>query len=231
VRGFTIGLLVKLLLSFTAAHALALLAPGLVLRWLIVAFFNRGIGWFVLGLVLLLLDGVLLLAAGILCTGLASRVLDLRPTGEHELDLRNPELQKWLVGFALYLPTATVLDLLHLYPLKAWHVRLFGGRVGRNSILGGMVTDPSLLQVGSETVIGGFSLIMCHATERGRIRFAPVRIGDRCGVGARALVLAGAVLEDGAVLGAHSLLPKGALIPAGETWGGVPARPIGKKED
>lgn len=226
MKGFGVGLVSVMAVLFTAVHGVALVGPVFLFRYVILRLMAGGPWGLVAGSFLLVIDCVLLLVALVVATGLASRLLGLRYSGEHELNLRIPAVRNWLLNFTIYFPTAVVLDFLHLYSLKSLHVRLLGGRIGRGVVVGGMITDPGLIAVGDNTNIGGFSTIMCHATERGRIRFARVSIGRDCGVGARSTVLAGAGLEDGALLGAGSLLPKNTVIPAGQTWGGVPARPL-----
>ncbi|MCX6841978.1 MAG: DapH/DapD/GlmU-related protein [candidate division WOR-3 bacterium] len=226
MKGFGLGLVALMSALFIFVHGLALLAPAAVFRYVILDLANRGLLGFVGAVFLVVVDFVLLLIMLVVTTGLASRILGLRYSGEHEVDLRIPAVRNWLLNFTIYFPTAVVLDFLHLYSLKTLHVSLLGGKIGRGVVIGGMITDPGLIQVGDYTNIGGFSTIMCHSTERGRIRFGRVTIGRNCGVGARSTILAGATLEDGALLGAGSLLTKNTVIPAGQTWGGVPARPL-----
>ncbi len=226
MKGFGMRLVLEMSALFILVHGIALLVPAAVFRYVVLELASRGLPGFVGAVFLVVVDFVLFLVMLVVSTGLASRVFRLRYSGEHELDLRIPDVRNWLLNFSIYLPTAVVLDFLHLYPLKALHVTMMGGRIGRAVVLGGMVTDPGLIEIGDNTVVGGFSTIMCHATERGRIRFGRVRIGRNCGVGSRSTILAGAGLEDGALLGAGSLLTKNTVIPAGQTWGGVPARPL-----
>jgi acetyltransferase-like isoleucine patch superfamily enzyme len=126
----------------------------------------------------------------------------------------------------IYTPTAMTLDLFHLYPLKAVHLQLFGAKLGKNVVTGGLVLDPSLLEAGDRSNIGGFSMILGHSVERGKIVFKKVTIGKNCGIGIRATVLPGVTLGDQALLGAQSLLTKNTQIPANETYGGIPAKKL-----
>ncbi|UCG43115.1 MAG: hypothetical protein JSU73_00430 [candidate division WOR-3 bacterium] len=226
MTGFGIGVVIQMSLLFILVHGLALLAPAVLVRHLILPLMGLGLPGFVVGVMLLPAVFVLVLVSAVLCSGAASRVFRLRYSGEHPLDLSVPDVRRWLLSLTIYLPTAVVLDFFHLYQLKTMHVQLFGGKVGKGVVMGALVMDPGLLTVGDGTVTGGFATILGHAVEHGRIRFAPVRIGRECGVGTRATIIAGGVLEDGALLGAQSFLPKGGVVPAGKTYGGVPAREI-----
>ncbi len=55
------------------------------------------------------------------------------------------------------------------------------------------------------------------------------RIGDRAFVGSGTIIVAPGEVAAGARTGAGALLKRGSSVPAGETWVGVPARPIRKK--
>jgi len=52
----------------------------------------------------------------------------------------------------------------------------------------------------------------------------PVKIGDSVFIGEYTFVCKGVTIGDHAVIGAHSVVTRD--VPAGETWAGVPARPI-----
>ena len=224
MRGFNLGIILKLLLLILVVYILLLLPAALVFKYGVLPLFSQGFGFFLLALLLSLADFWLLLLSAVIIPGLGWKVLGLRYSGSHPLHFSEKNVRKWLFSLVLYLPAAVILDFFHLYPLKTLQVRLFGAKVGRKVVMGGLVLDPCLLEVGDNTVIGGFSTIAGHAVERGNISFRKVRIGRNCGVGIRAVILPGASLEDGSMLGAQSLLPKMSVIPAHQTYGGVPAR-------
>jgi len=210
----------------TIIYPLFLLPPGAFFKYGVLPMLSKDICSFMLGLLLTLIDFWLLLFSAIVLPASCWRVLKLRYSGEHYLDLSEKDVRNWLFSLVIYLPTAVILDFFHLYPLKNLHVRLFGGKVGKNVVMGGLVLDPCMVEVGDNTVIGGFSTISGHAVERGKIYFEKVKIGKNCGVGIHATVLPGALMEDGSMLGAQSLLSKKTNIPGNETYGGVPARSI-----
>lgn len=68
--------------------------------------------------------------------------------------------------------------------------------------------------IGSSTHLQG-ALSTVHGT-------GPIRVGDRCFIGQRAIILGGVSIGDGAVVGAGSVVTRD--VPAGTTVGGVPAR-------
>jgi acetyltransferase-like isoleucine patch superfamily enzyme len=227
MKGMGMFFTVEICLLFSLVHASALIPPGLLYFFIMGGLGGGGALLHCISAVFCLIAmGMLWLLMAVLCSGIAARLLRLRYCGDHKLDTSIPDVRRWVLHMVVYLPVAFVLDAFHLYPLKTVHLRLFGATIGKRVIAGAMVTDPSLLTVGDDSVLAGFSTIMGHAVERGRIRFGRVTIGKRCGVGVRTVVLPGAVFEDGALAGAQSLVLSGMVIPAGETYLGVPARRI-----
>ena len=59
---------------------------------------------------------------------------------------------------------------------------------------------------------------------------APVIVEDRATVGIGVTIMGDVHIGKGAVILAHSALLPGSRVGDGETWGGVPARPISREE-
>ncbi len=226
MRGYNLGIVLKITIITFVVYLLVLIIPGLIFKYAVFPLFKKDIYFFFLGLLLLLADLWVLMLCAIIFPGVCWRMLNLRFSGVHPLDLSVRDVRNWVLTHMIYLPTAVVLDFFHFYPLKAIHVWLFGGRIGKNVVMGGLVLDPSKFEVGDDTVVGGFSTILGHAVERGNIIYGKVTIGKKCGVGIRSLILPGAKLNDGSMLGAQSLLAKNIEVPKNETYAGVPAKKI-----
>lgn len=101
-----------------------------------------------------------------------------------------------------------------------------GARLGPNTYSQGILLDPPFVEIGANSVVGQFALIIPHVIEGRKLAHYPVRIGDNVTIGAHAVVLAGTEIGDGALVATGAIVPKGTRIGAGETWGGVPARRI-----
>jgi acetyltransferase-like isoleucine patch superfamily enzyme len=115
-------------------------------------------------------------------------------------------------------------------PLIVTFYRLMGMKAGaRVQINTSVVADCNLVTIGDDTVIGGDVTLIGHAVEGPNLICAPVKIGSRVTVGLMAVILPGCVIGDDAVLAVNAVLKKGTVVGAGEIWGGVPAKLIGRR--
>ena len=101
-----------------------------------------------------------------------------------------------------------------------------GARLGSNTYSAGVLLDPPLTRIGSNTIIGHDAVIFAHVIEGSRLELSPVQIGDGVTIGATAVVMAGVQIGDGAIVSAGAVVTKDSRIGAGEIWGGVPARKL-----
>jgi len=90
------------------------------------------------------------------------------------------------------------------------------------------------VSVGEETAIAEYVSIRDHdhLPAQGPIHLspmsvAPISIGRRVWIGAKATITAGVSIGDGAVIGANAVVTRD--VPAGERVGGVPARPLPRR--
>lgn len=118
-------------------------------------------------------------------------------------------------------------------PLMRMVYLALGARLGDNTYSSGIILDPLFVEVGSNTLIGQYALIVPHALENERLGHYPIRIGNNVTIGAHSTVLAGCIIEDNALVATGAVVTKGTHIARGEVWGGVPAKRIrgGAKTD
>jgi acetyltransferase-like isoleucine patch superfamily enzyme len=111
-------------------------------------------------------------------------------------------------------------------------MRLFylalGTRLGRNTYSQGIIHDPPFVEIGDNSVVGQYALLIPHVIEGSRIAHYPIKIGNNVTIGALAAVLADVVVGDNAIVATGAVVKKGTRIGAGEVWGGVPATRIDK---
>ncbi len=133
----------------------------------------------------------------------------------------------------------TLFYVMLFYPLTRTHfiptplMRLvylaLGARLGSNTYSGGLIMDPPLTTIGSNTLIGHDAVIYAHVIEGQRLGLYPIRIGDDVTIGACAIVMPGVTIGDGALVSSGAVVTKDTCIGAHEIWGGVPARKIGER--
>jgi acetyltransferase-like isoleucine patch superfamily enzyme len=99
-----------------------------------------------------------------------------------------------------------------------------GAELGANTYSAGVLLDPPLTRIGSNTIIGHDAVIFAHVIEGDKLELKAVDIGDTVTIGATAVVMAGVRIGDRAIVSAGAVVTKDTVIAAGEIWGGIPAR-------
>lgn len=100
-----------------------------------------------------------------------------------------------------------------------------------------VASEYSMVSIGDETTVSVDVLFVTHdgtgwlyRDERGRrYRYAPVTVGDRCFIGARAVLMPGVRIGSDSVVAAGAVVTQS--VPAGSIVGGVPAKVIGRTSD
>ena len=109
-------------------------------------------------------------------------------------------------------------------PLAPWILRIMGAKVGRRCFIEtSFVTEFDLVTIGDDCCIGRSVSLQTHLFEDRVMKMSHVRVGDRCSIGPRAIVLYDSVLEDDVLLSGLSLVMKGEVAPRGTSWRGTPA--------
>ena len=129
-----------------------------------------------------------------------------------------------------YLVRYTFLPFVTLTPIGLWFLRAMGMRIGRRAFINTeLISDPCLISIGDDAVIGGAVHLFAHFAGGGHLTIASVSIGDRATIGLGATVMGDVRVGADATILPHSVLLPGSRVGAGETWGGVPARPLGER--
>ena len=101
-----------------------------------------------------------------------------------------------------------------------------GARLGDNTYSAGIILDPIFVEIGANSVVGQYALLVPHVIESSRLAHYKIRIGNNVTIGAHAVVLSGVSIGDHAIVATGAIIPKGTNIGPSEVWGGVPARLI-----
>jgi non-ribosomal peptide synthetase-like protein len=112
-------------------------------------------------------------------------------------------------------------------PLKSWHLRMQGAKVGRYSTINSVtVAVPELLSIGEGVCLGTFVNIENARVSGGRLIIGRVSIAEAASVDSYAVLENDTHIGVGGKLGGQSALSEGKSIPAGEVWSGAPARRV-----
>lgn len=138
----------------------------------------------------------------------------------------------WLLHNGLfYLVRFTFLPFVTLTPFGIWFLKAMGMKLGRHVFINTeYISDPQLITLGDDTALGGSVRIFAHYGGHGNLTVAPVTIGDRATIGLAATIMGDVKIGADATVLAHSVLLPGSRVGQGETWGGVPARPISRDQ-
>lgn len=138
----------------------------------------------------------------------------------------------WLLHNGLfYLVRFTFLPFVTLTPFGIWFLKAMGMRIGRHAFINTeYISDPQLITIGEDATLGGSVRIFAHYGGGGKLVVATVVIGDRATIGLAATVMGDVEVGQDATVLPHSVLLPGSRVGEGETWGGVPARPISREE-
>jgi acetyltransferase-like isoleucine patch superfamily enzyme len=130
-----------------------------------------------------------------------------------------------------YLVRYTFLPFVTFTPFGTFFLRAMGMTVGqRVQINTDFISDPCLITLGDDCVLGGSVRIFAHYAGGGHLNIAPVTIGERATIGVNATIMGNVIVGPRAVILPHSVLLPGSRVGAGERWGGVPARLISDVE-
>ncbi len=130
-----------------------------------------------------------------------------------------------------YLVRYTFLPFITFTPFGTFFLRAMGMKVGqRVHINTEYISDPCLISLGDDCVLGGSVRIFAHYAGGGHLNIAPVTIGARATIGVNATIMGNVIIGPRAVILPHSVVLPGSRVGAGERWGGVPARPISDRE-
>lgn len=135
---------------------------------------------------------------------------------------------RWYLHNGLtYLVRYTFLPIVTPTPLTNLFYRLMGMKLGKDVLINTeYISDPCLIEVGDDVVIGGAATIIAHYAVGKFLIVSPVKIGRGVTIGLRATIMAGVNIGEKAIILPNSVLLPNTHVPAGETWGGVPARRI-----
>lgn len=184
----------------------------------------------VLFTILLVIEFFIFIIAETFIPGLFIRLLRLKiKEGEYDISIKDKDFYKYSLYYVLYRPSLKLIGVLPLLPLRIRFLKLVGLKIGKSSVLAGseLIHDPYMLEIGEQTLIGGWSQIAGHLAEK-KLLVKKVIIGDNCLIGGKSVIMPGAIIEDNVTVALNSVVTKDALLQKGKMYGGTPAKLIGE---
>lgn len=99
-----------------------------------------------------------------------------------------------------------------------------GAKLGSNTYCAGVMLDPPLTRIGSNSIVGHDAVIFSHVIEGDKLELRAVHIGNNVTIGATAVIMAGVRIGDRSIISAGAVVTKDSQIGADEVWGGIPAK-------
>lgn len=186
--------------------------------------------WFLLSFPLLLYFGIsITILSQMFISGLMIRIFHLLyEPGLYPYSTREKNALKWMIVVSIYTPIRKILEIIPMGRMKNSYLRLIGMKIGKNSLVGGVIKDPCITTVGDNTTMGEYAIIYghIHNFEKGTIFIDAVHIGSNCVIGAGAIIMPGVVIEDKVTVAAGALVTKGKRLTSGNIYAGIPAKKI-----
>jgi len=202
--------------------ALALLATRLLLSLLPLGDFT--------GVVYAIAFLLFLYLSAILAYRLFLKFYPLLPNSENSVEIPEGSKQEFIYHVYLLFYLMLFLPLMNsrLIPITFMRAvyQMLGAKLGANTYCSGLILDPPFTEIGDNTLLGQDCILTCHVIEGKRLAFNKIQIGNHVTIGAKAVIMAGVIIEDRAIVGAGAVVTKGTKIQVKEVWGGVPAKKI-----
>ena len=163
--------------------------------------------------------------------GLFIRIFRIRvKEGVYEVSIKDWNFFKYSLNFVLYRPSLKLISILPLLPLRVRFLKLVGLKMGKSSVIAGseLIHDPYMLEIGEQTLIGGWSQITGHVGED-KLYVTKVKIGDNCLIGGKSFIFPGVTIEDNVTVALNSVVLKDQHLKKGKVYAGTPAKEIAKK--
>lgn len=110
-------------------------------------------------------------------------------------------------------------------PFMAAVLRFMGAKIGKRAFINTHdFTEADMIHLGEDCAINANVAIQAHLFEDRVMKIGPIKVGDRCSVGCRAVVLCESEMKNDSHLGDMSLVMKGETIPSHTQWAGTPAK-------
>jgi acetyltransferase-like isoleucine patch superfamily enzyme len=184
--------------------------------------------WFLIPFIIYI-EFLILIISELLISGLIIYLFRIRyKPGEFDYSFGNWNAFKWILICSLYTPCRKIIEIIPLGGIKNLYYRLLGMKIGKNSLVGGVIKDPCVTEFGENITMGEYAIIYGHILNYndGKINISKVKIGNNCVIGAGSIIMPGAVLKDNIILAAGAVVSQNQILDENKTYGGIPAKEI-----
>lgn len=175
--------------------------------------------------ILLVFSFFLLLILETFIPGIFIRIFKVKvPVGTHEITIKDKGFFNHMLFFILYRPALSCTAIVPLVPLRLRLLKLVGLRIGDGSLIAGteLIDEPYAVEIGKNTLIGGFSTIFAHISHK-KLFMKTVKIGDNCFIGNKSIIMPGVIIENNVVVQPGSVVVEDQLLKKGKRYAGNPA--------
>jgi acetyltransferase-like isoleucine patch superfamily enzyme len=179
--------------------------------------------------IIIILSILILIVSEVLISGAIIQLFNITyKEGTYEYSVNNNMVFKWMLVYQLYTPIRKILDIVPMRHINIVYLRLLGLKIGENSLLGGVIRDPCLTEIGDNVTMGGYAILYCHIHNKAErtITFKKIKIGDNCIIGAGTIIMPGVIMENNSILAAGGVTTKNSLLQENKIYGGNPAKEI-----
>lgn len=231
--GFFVGYTILVFLLFII-FSLGFLPFVFFLHFVYVYFEPKALWQWIVLPFLMYVGIAILLFSEILITGVIIKLAKIyyKP-GVYEYSFKNKNAFKWILACSLYTPFRKIMEIIPVGGLKNIYYKLLGMKVGKNTLVGGVIKDPCVTSFGNNTTMGEYALIYGHIQDfsKGTLTVKHVRIGNNCIIGAGAIIMPGATIEDDVIIAAGTVVTQNQVLSKGKIYAGVPAEEILPKKE
>jgi len=119
-----------------------------------------------------------------------------------------------------------LLDFMRGTPWLPVILRLFGVKTGKRVWMNTTdITEHDMVHIGDDTALNEDCGPQTHLFEDRVMKVGPVKVGARCSIGARTIILYDSEIGDNVNVDALSLVMKGENLQSNSNWGGSPVKP------
>jgi len=177
---------------------------------------------------------IILIISQLILSGICINIFNIKYiSGTYNYNYLDKNSFKWILNCSLYTPCRKIIEIFPIGRIKIIYYRLIGMKIGKNSLVGGVIKDPCMTILGDNVTMGEYSIIYghIHNYKNGKILIKGVKIGNNCVIGAGSIIMPGSVLQDDVILATGAVVTQNQILRKGKIYGGIPAKEIKDRID